>query len=197
MPKIVNTRELIIEKAAELFNLHGFSGCSVSNIMQATGLKKGGIYNHFKSKEEIAIEAFNFSMAQIFKRFRERLDLDKTPLDKLNSVIDVYVNLIAKPMLKGGCPIFNTAVDASDSHPVLKERAREAINSLLRYVELKIEDGIKSGDFKENVNPAQLASILMINMEGAIIMSRVNTDSKYVDNAASFLRNYIKTSIAK
>jgi TetR/AcrR family transcriptional repressor of nem operon len=48
------TRREIVEKAAPLFNKKGFEGTSLSDLMHATGLQKGGIYHHFSSKEELA-----------------------------------------------------------------------------------------------------------------------------------------------
>ena len=47
------TREEIIQQAAVVFNRQGFAGASISDIMRETGLEKGGIYNHFASKEDI------------------------------------------------------------------------------------------------------------------------------------------------
>ena len=62
MNKAQITRQRIIEQAAKLFNRQGFSGVSMSELMIATGLKKGGIYNHFASKDELAIAAFRYSV---------------------------------------------------------------------------------------------------------------------------------------
>ena len=59
MSKGDDTKERIIEQTAPLFNQMGFFGSSLSDIMQATGLKKGGIYNHFGSKEQLALEAYD------------------------------------------------------------------------------------------------------------------------------------------
>lgn len=192
----VDTRELIISKSAELFNLHGYNGCSMSDIMEATQLKKGGIYNYFKSKEEIALEAYNYSYKKLIERFRERLDYDKTSLEKLNSIIDVYISLIDKPIFKGGCPIFNTAVDAADNHPVLKEYAKKGIASLERYIEIKVDQGIEDGEFKPNCDSKRIAALMIINLEGAIIMWRVQGTHEHMRLASSFLRDYIQSCVA-
>ena len=58
MPNGQRTREKIIAEAAALFNQRGFEGGSMSELMEATGLEKCGIYRHFSSKEELAAEAF-------------------------------------------------------------------------------------------------------------------------------------------
>ncbi|MEL6164803.1 MAG: TetR/AcrR family transcriptional regulator, partial [Cyanobacteria bacterium J06628_3] len=44
MSKGEETKERILHKAAALFNTRGYAGASISDIMQVTGLKKGGIY---------------------------------------------------------------------------------------------------------------------------------------------------------
>lgn len=64
MPKAKETKEKIVKQAAELFNQQGYAGSSISDIMRATGLQKGGIYNHFHSKQELALAAFDFASQQ-------------------------------------------------------------------------------------------------------------------------------------
>ena len=44
MPKGQKTRERIVAEAASLFNQRGFEASSMSELMEATGLEKGGIY---------------------------------------------------------------------------------------------------------------------------------------------------------
>jgi len=50
VPKGQRPRGRIVAEAASLFNQRGFEGCSMSELMAATGLEKGGIYRHFSSK---------------------------------------------------------------------------------------------------------------------------------------------------
>jgi len=63
MSKGTQTRTMILERSAPLFNQQGFFGASLSDIMHATGLEKGGIYNHFASKEQLALEAFDYAFS--------------------------------------------------------------------------------------------------------------------------------------
>lgn len=197
MSRGVNTREMIISKSAELFNVRGYHGCSLNDIMEATNLKKGGIYNHFRNKDEIALEAFDYSFKLVLRQFRKRLDFDKTPTAKLNSIIEVYTNLGKMPGIKGGCPIFNTAVDASNTHPLLKQKAKNAINALKQYINIKVEEGITSGEFRADANKSGLASLIIMTLEGAIIMSRVNNDNSYIDVAVNSLKTLLKERIYK
>ena len=56
------TREGIVAAAAPLFNQRGYAASSMSDVMAATGLEKGGIYRHFESKDELALAAFDHTL---------------------------------------------------------------------------------------------------------------------------------------
>ena len=45
--------------AAPVFNQRGYVGASMRDLVDVTGLEKGGIYNHFGSKEQLALEAYD------------------------------------------------------------------------------------------------------------------------------------------
>ena len=62
MPKVSeeykkNRRSQIVETARECFIKHGYQKASMSDIIAATGLSAGAIYNHFSSKDEIILAA--------------------------------------------------------------------------------------------------------------------------------------------
>jgi AcrR family transcriptional regulator len=69
MSKAQETKMRIIEQAAALFNQQGYAGSSMSDLMRVTGLQKGGIYNHFRSKDELALEAFDFAVNRVQEEF--------------------------------------------------------------------------------------------------------------------------------
>jgi AcrR family transcriptional regulator len=50
-----NSREVILEVALQLFIQKGYEGTSIDDIRKAAGFKsKASLYNHFKSKQEVA-----------------------------------------------------------------------------------------------------------------------------------------------
>src|SRR5688572_10795724 len=120
------TREHIISKSAELFNKLGYDGCSLSDIMKATGLKKGGIYNHFHNKDEIALAAFDYSFRKVIKRYREKTQDAHSSLEKIHAFVAVYESFYRKPVVNGGCPMMNTAIDATNKHTALRAKVLEA-----------------------------------------------------------------------
>ena len=57
--KGLQTRSNIVKKSLQLFSVKGYYNTSVSDILAATGLTKGGLYGHFASKEEIWHAAYD------------------------------------------------------------------------------------------------------------------------------------------
>ena len=43
--------------------------------------------------------------------------------DRLTRMIKAFAKTARKPAIEGGCPIMNTAVEADDTHPELRDRA--------------------------------------------------------------------------
>ena len=78
MPKVSeeykkNRRSQIVETARECFIKHGYQKASMSDIIAATGLSAGAIYNHFSSKDEIILAAARMDMAP-FDRIAQARD---------------------------------------------------------------------------------------------------------------------------
>ncbi len=193
--KGLNTKELIIRKAADLFNTHGYYGCSLSDIMKATKLQKGGIYNHFKNKDEIACAAFDHSFGLILKRFRKQLDVVKSPTDKLESIISVFISFHNDPIAAGGCPILNTAAEVTESLPELQKKAKDAVDMLRNYIQIKIKEGQSAGEFYELIDSDKFASLMVSTLEGALLFSRLSQDETHIHIAAEHLRQHIKNTL--
>src|SRR5579872_625107 len=117
MTKGEQTRRKIVEAAAPIFNRRGYAGSSLNDLMAATGLKKGGIYRHFASKQELAAEAFDYTCEAAWNARLPHVDEKANGIDKLKQLIASFID--QRSPVAGGCPILNTAIDADDGNPVL------------------------------------------------------------------------------
>lgn len=190
MSKAQHTKANIIRQAAELFNQKGYAGSSIADIMQATGLKKGGIYNHFPSKEELALQAFDYAFGLVHQIVWERIKKEKNAISRLKAMSSVYLDYIDNPPIPGGCPILNTAIESNDTHPKLRDRAKQAMDSWRKMIIKIVEKGIKKGEMRSDIDPDLIATILISTIEGAIMMSKLYQDSGYLQRAVNYLHNY-------
>jgi len=195
MSKGEETREMILARAAQLFSRQGYFGSSLSDIMHETGLEKGGIYNHFTSKEQLALEAFDYSVELVRQRTRLAFAGKTNAVDRLLAIIAVFQELVEDPPLVGGCPILNTAVEADDAHPVLRERARDAMDSWRTTIHRIVKKGIERQEIRPEVEADTLATLLISTLEGAIMMSKLYGDNVHIRRAVDYLTNYVNTTV--
>jgi TetR/AcrR family transcriptional regulator, transcriptional repressor for nem operon len=189
------TREHIIERAAALFNQQGYAGASMSDVMAATGLQKGGIYRHFGSKEQLALEAFDYAVSRMAERFRESLEGRTHAIDRLEAVIDVYARLPVDPPVPGGCPVMNTAIDSDSVHPALRDRARRAMDGLRSLLRRTVEQGIARGEVRPDTDGEALAALLIGALEGGVMLSMLYGDPAHAERVAEQLRRYLEQNV--
>ena len=187
------TRRRIVERSAPVFNTKGYAGASMSDLVVVTGLEKGGIYNHFGSKEELALEAFDYAAGIMRERLREALEAEEGALNRLFAVVEVLGTVAEDPPVAGGCPVLNTAVEADDAYPALKERAAGAIDDWLRLVGREVKEGVKGGELSPRVDPRAVASVVVATLEGAVILSRLHDDPAHMRRAVEHLKDYLRS----
>jgi TetR/AcrR family transcriptional regulator, transcriptional repressor for nem operon len=195
MRKGEQTREHIIEQAAGLFNRKGFEGASLSDIMDATGLQKGGIYRHFESKEELAVEAFDYATRRMAERFAEALHGKRGAVERMCALIDVYVRVPIDPPVPGGCPMLSAAVESDYGNPLLRERVREAMGGLRTLVQTIVEDGIGRGELRADLDAEQLATVFTASLEGGIMLTQLYGDPQYVGSVGEHLKHHVKRQL--
>jgi TetR/AcrR family transcriptional repressor of nem operon len=182
------TRATIAAAIAPVFNQKGFAGTSIADIMAASGLGKGGVYNHFASKDEAALAAFDYSMTQIRDRLDGALEGKESAADRLRAMSDVFAN----PPVAGGCPILNTAVDCDDTHPALRDKAREAMDRWHTLVKGTVRKGIARGEFRPDIDADSFATLFVALLEGGIVLSRLHESSVHIDRVIAHLEREIQ-----
>jgi len=185
MKKGEATRQQIIQQAAPLFNQRGFAGASMQDIMEATGLEKGCLYRHFASKQELAAEAFRYSLAQAVELRTRHLAEIPHSVDKLRHMVKAFVE-IPSPV-PGGCPLMNTAVDADDTNPELRALARDGVHAWKSRIVRIIADGIKRGEIHKETVPARIANIIVATLEGGLLIGRLEGNRTALHDAHAAL----------
>jgi TetR/AcrR family transcriptional regulator, transcriptional repressor for nem operon len=193
MSKGEQTRERILARSAQLFNRQGYFGASLADIMRETGLEKGGIYNHFSSKEQLALESFDYAYGLVQQRVRQALAGKYDAIERLLAIITVFQGIVEDPPVAGGCPILNTAIEADDANEALRDRARDAMDSWRTTIHRIVNKGIERQQIRPGINADEVASILITTLEGAIMLSNLYKDPTHMQRAADHMARYIET----
>lgn len=185
MRKGETTRERIVAEAAAIFNKQGFAGSSMQDVMEATGLEKGGIYRYFRSKEELAAESFRYALAKTVKIRTEKLDHSHGAVDHLRSLIKRFVE--TPSAVPGGCPLMNTAIDADDGSPVLRALVKEGLSDWKNRLAVVVGLGIRNGEISPKTQPRRVANTIIATLEGALMIGRLEGTKTALKDAQAAL----------
>ncbi len=188
------TRKRIIEAAAPIFNQYGYEGSSLNALMEATGLKKGGIYRHFTSKEELAAEAFDYTWETAWKARLLHVDEKANGINKLKQLIANFVE--RRSPVPGGCPVLNTAIDADDGNPMLRSRVGKALRLWTGRLQAYVEEAQQQRVARAGIDPKDVATLIVASLEGALMMSRIQRRDEALRRVQSHLNEYLDREVA-
>lgn len=195
--KAEKTTAFIIETVAPVFNKHGYVGTSMSDLTEATGLTKGALYGNFENKEALALSAFKHNSDKLLEKIEEKLNEGSSAMEKIFSLTDFYRNYEVFSSEMGGCPIVNTGIDAQHNNVLLSAAVKETIKTIEGKIALVFEQGVNTGEVRLPVTPLQFAKQMYTMIQGAIAMSTMTRDRKYLINTIAYLEQLVKSEIKK
>lgn len=186
------TRRNIIRKSATIFNRKGYMTTTMSDIIQETNIQKGGIYRHFKDKEQLMVESFHFSTEIMRNHLMSSVSQHEHATDKLVAFVEAFLQLCEGEPIVGGCPIFNAAIEMDDLEGnVLLPSINEAMDMMIKWVVKIIEDGIRYQELKQSLQPYDTAIYIVSTLEGGLVLDRLKKDGQLTEIIINNLRQYI------
>jgi AcrR family transcriptional regulator len=182
-------RRRILGAAQEVFAEQGFDAARMDEVARRAQVGKGTLYNYYESKEDLLIQAVIASMEQV----RERIEaaVDPSPDEPLRSMEDVLQMLIVETLpglTKRSYSLYTQAsgVIARDSEA--RRRLFDAIQAFYRERERDfeglIEAGARAGQFRSDLDPAEMGLLLLALFDG--LLRRAVFDELRVDPDRAF-----------
>ena len=187
LTKAERTKQFILETAAPLYNEKGISGVSIDDVLAATKLTKGCLYGHFENKDDLSFQVVDLMLKKITDKMYLAVADKKTAKARIFAFLDFYKNPI-DTYISGGCPLFNTAVDADDNYPVIKQKVAAIFRAGQESLTNVLKEGISNGEFSPNLDPVTFAFKLVASIEGGIVMCRTMDTAKPMQSLIKSLK---------
>ena len=175
--KAERTKQFILETAAPIFNQKGIAGASIDDVLAATKLTKGCLYGHFEGKEDLSEQVVEFMLNSNKEKLLIAISKGKTAKAKVFAFLDFYKDPL-ETHLKGGCPIFNVAVESDDTFPALKEKVAEVLRRGQDMFVAILNQGIEDGEFSNKLDAVSYAFKAVAAVEGAVVLCRTMNTAK-------------------
>ncbi|HZZ96681.1 MAG TPA: TetR family transcriptional regulator C-terminal domain-containing protein [Jatrophihabitantaceae bacterium] len=174
-----SVRSYLVESALEQFHTRGFHNCSVEDITRSAGVPKGSFYNHFASKDALAIEALQQYQARSVWRTTD--DAELPPVARLRHRFEVTRDaLIANDFMRG-CLIGNMGTELADLNPAVRAEVRGSLEFRSRAAADMIRDAQASGDIGTQHDPEVLGRFLIDAWEGVVLRAKVDKSSRALE----------------
>lgn len=181
------TREKILEAARNLFNTKGFNATTINDLVEVTGVKKGCLYFHFSSKDEIAREVFQ----EASHEFMEFLD-DAIGSDNPGGSIDNFMRSALEKHTAagfvGGCIFGNTALEMCDTDSEFSQMVERFFDEWIRKLSFVAGKAQQNGQLRSDIPSEAIAKQIIATIEGGIMMSRLKKNEKPMRECLDALR---------
>ncbi|MFF5160763.1 ScbR family autoregulator-binding transcription factor [Streptomyces sp. NPDC000348] len=177
--RAARTRESILRAAAEVFDECGYSGASISKIMNRAGVTQGGMYFHFKSKKGLALAVM--SSQQSFVDFPPEGG-------GLQRVIDLTFHLAHELQTN---PLVRASIRLAVEQGEFGVRDDTAYQEWVALVETYLQKARQRGELLPEADEHDFAVVLVSAFTGSQLFSSVSSARADLQNRIALLWRYL------
>ncbi|MFZ2448282.1 MAG: TetR/AcrR family transcriptional regulator [Syntrophobacteraceae bacterium] len=162
------TRRNIIDKSIQLFSARGYFNTSVADIVAACGLSKGGLYGHFRSKEDLWYAAYD-ECVRIWKGIVLKGVKDiPDPLERVRKVVENSMrDYLGAEIFDGGCFLSNSLVELSRRSTAMSDHILQGFQGFAKLIHSWLEEAESNGALMEGLDLDATANFIVISLIGA------------------------------
>ncbi|HFQ93771.1 MAG TPA: TetR/AcrR family transcriptional regulator [Anaerolineae bacterium] len=189
-----DTRTQILMAATAVFAEKGFAKASMNDIVRASGLSKGGVYWHFKSKDELVTAVFDAFFAEQIAYLDAILAGEGTAQDKLLRFTHESAAALAE--LAAQFPSSLEFYALAARHDSLREELSTYFYQYQERITGLITQGIAAGEWR-SVPAEETARTFISLFEGALLVWSILPEAfaldRQLETAVTLLLNGLQS----
>ena len=152
--------KLALQKAMEVFWIHGYEQASLVDLLDAMGIQKGSFYATFKSKHDLYLLAIEAYAKERFTEF-EQATQGKPPREAILALLDFVRKECLGGMREKGCLALNCVLDRAQDDAEALAAVQKVLNAHERQLARLVREAKALGDVPETVDANQAAKVLL------------------------------------
>jgi AcrR family transcriptional regulator len=186
-------KERLVKEALVLFSTKGYMSTSITDVMQRAGSSKGGLYNHFKSKEELFLEVLSTARKIWRVRNLEGIDSSQRPLLQIKKMLENYRDryLPDSATLPGGCIFVVLSVELNNQEPALASEVNEGFTRLKRMLNRLLEAEEQAGGLAVGVDVNKVTELIFAGLLGACVLYTSDKSRRNLDMTIGALIDHL------
>jgi len=189
------TRDNIVEKSLHLFSVKGYYHTSVNDILAATGLTKGGLYGHFRGKEEIWQAAYDRAVAIWRSIVFEGVKKIDDPLVRMETALDNDLRrYLGGNVFDGGCFFLNMMVELSGQDPAMAGQVLEGIMGFSRLLAQWLAEAEEKEVLSPGLDHEEMARFIVTTINGCAALYAATKDETTWQTTLSQIHLYLNSA---
>ncbi len=162
-------REKILDVSEDLFARKGYHEASMDDIVKESGLSKGAIYGYFNSKQDIFLSLSDRCMESELVEIRSVFSPDDSATKKLEKSAEIHFQYCEKSIEI--CKINLEWWIEAPRVESLQNRLNSRYETARKFIAEIIREGIEKGEFRRDIDPDALSSIILAALDGLSLHS--------------------------
>jgi AcrR family transcriptional regulator len=159
-------REELIESAVQVFGQHGFQGTSLDDLLEASGLSRMTLYNHFKSKDELIVAVLRRRDEEFRNNLMKRVErASDDPINQIRAIFDEVGSFMSQDEFHG-CMFINAAAEYYDPDGPMRRASADHKIAIIQYIEKLCKDA----GLQDSHEVAQRLGLLL---DGAMVNAQI------------------------
>lgn len=161
-------KQQVIAAAVRVFVAKGIQNTSMNEIIQASGLSKGGVYHYFESKDDLVLGVLDVFLEIQRDALQLALAQEAPTRDRLETIVKAiansdYVHTQSHYSdVRMSLDMLTLALDK----PVFMTRMQQGYEELMGLLCPIIENGVQQGEFKADTNVRKVAMTISAIFDG-------------------------------
>lgn len=176
------TKLRVIRAAAGLFHKQGIRATSPDEIIEASGIGKGQFYHYFKNKEGLVHEVLQWHLAMIDSD-TAIVNYDIRSWSDLERWFWSHIELQKSFGMTRGCPFGTAANDVTEEDEVLRKDLDQIFGTIKDRLARFFRTEKRCGRLEPSADPERLADFCISTLQGAMLVGKVQRDSRFADAA--------------
>ena len=175
------TRAQLVANAFREIHAHGYAGASLDRILASSGVTKGALYHHFKSKADLLHAVIDEAVRpMVLDRWLEPLSESDDPIRTLAESTRTMMMEATPEEMCCGCPLNNLTQELAGVDEDIRKHLDRIADEWRAGIRAAFERGQEAGHVRTEVNVAAVASLVFATYQGLIGSVKTSHDKEAV-----------------
>jgi TetR/AcrR family transcriptional repressor of nem operon len=177
-------KEQLVEGASQVLLQRGYHAASVGDIVAAAGVPKGSVYNHFDSKEDLAMEVVRRYVDSY--PFDALLEQEGSPIARLRTFFEVTIERTVARGVESGCLLGNFSTELVGHSDPISELVAASLDKWGVAVTAVLTEAQGTGELDPDLDATVLGPYLVDAFEGSVARAKVSGTRAPLDSFLDF-----------